>query len=222
MRGRQARRARVRHAAEASMAPPAASPTCRRWRADGLLWTDPRTAPILRWLLCRGGGERPAEASVVGSARGGDERRKPVSPSGANYTGQLRGGQATIRPRDPTSRHRRRPPTATNLDAIASRNLANANFPDAPRIVVVTATPGRTRRCTIGDLINSRDRAIATFPSPPAAPPAAPLWPPASSSTGSIKKIFGSKRISDRRFVRRSAPPTCGKLEGRGCAANYA
>ena len=111
MRGRQARRARVRHAAEASMAPPAASPTCRRWRADGLLWTDPRTAPILRWLLCRGGGERPAEASVVGSARGGDERRKPVSPSGANYTGQLRGGQATIRPCIPTARTRRRRPS---------------------------------------------------------------------------------------------------------------
>ena len=163
MRGRQARRARVRHAAEASMTLPAASPTCRRCRgADGLLWTEPRTAPILRWLLCRGGGR-----GQCGRKR---ERRRRAAETSQPIRGELH-RPTSGRAGDDSAAHPDRPHSAsslepTNLDSIAtpnSKNLATPNFPGTRRIVDVTASPSAAQGSRSVRLQKSGRRAIATL-----------------------------------------------------------
>ena len=134
-----------------------------KWGATGRSQPTAPSGPALRALRWPGKGPvwppRPQPADVdsgpVAVATGGDSARLSSPQFHDGQRGRSsrtrgddpRAASGRPRPRTLTSRTRRRLSTAQlGLGVIAPENLATPIFPSAHRVVVVVASPSRTRR----------------------------------------------------------------------------
>ena len=108
---------------------------------------------------------------VVGVGRGQCGRKRERRRRAAETSQPIRGElhrPTSGRAGDDSAAHPDRPhsastPEPTNLGGIATKNLATPIFPGTRRIVVVAASPRRTRWCRIARLISFFARVIATL-----------------------------------------------------------
>ena len=100
---------------------------------------------------------------MVGSARGGGERREICQPISGELHRPTSGRAGDDTAAHPDLPHSTSPLEPTNLGTIATKNLATPIFPGTRRIIVVAASPRRTRWSKIVGLINSGSRVIATL-----------------------------------------------------------